>query len=165
MASNPMWYESAVERSIREAQERGDFDNLPGKGKPLPNIDGPNDDLWWVRGYMAREKLDLEDALPTTLKLKKAVDRLSETVLKFRTEQEVRKYVDTLNREIKQAILLADGPAIALRTVDLDVELDRWRQSRNQAVPPETGNVEDAPAKSSSKRWPFRRRRGIDKSP
>jgi len=29
-------WESAVEQQIREAQERGDFENLPGKGKPLP---------------------------------------------------------------------------------------------------------------------------------
>ncbi len=28
--------ESSVERQIREAQERGEFDNLPGAGKPLP---------------------------------------------------------------------------------------------------------------------------------
>ncbi len=28
-------WESVVERAIREAQERGEFDNLPGKGKPL----------------------------------------------------------------------------------------------------------------------------------
>ena len=31
----PVW-ESAVERQIREAQERGDFDDLPGRGRPLP---------------------------------------------------------------------------------------------------------------------------------
>ena len=31
----PVW-ESAVERQIREAQERGDFDDLPGRGQPLP---------------------------------------------------------------------------------------------------------------------------------
>ena len=29
-------WESWVERQIREAQERGDFDALPGLGKPLP---------------------------------------------------------------------------------------------------------------------------------
>lgn len=28
-------WESAVERAIREAQERGDFDKLPGAGRPL----------------------------------------------------------------------------------------------------------------------------------
>lgn len=29
-------FESAVDQQIREAQERGDFDRLPGRGKPLP---------------------------------------------------------------------------------------------------------------------------------
>src|ERR1051325_4406897 len=32
----PRQWESAVEKQIREAEERGEFDNLPGKGKPLP---------------------------------------------------------------------------------------------------------------------------------
>jgi len=31
----PQW-ESDIDRRIREAQERGDFDRLPGQGKPLP---------------------------------------------------------------------------------------------------------------------------------
>ncbi len=31
-------WESPVERAIREAQERGEFDNLPGAGKPLRNL-------------------------------------------------------------------------------------------------------------------------------
>jgi hypothetical protein len=29
------YWESAIDRQIREAQERGDFDNLPGRGRPL----------------------------------------------------------------------------------------------------------------------------------
>jgi len=31
----PRQWESAVDKQIREAEERGDFDNLPGKGRPL----------------------------------------------------------------------------------------------------------------------------------
>ena len=31
----PRQWESAVDKQIREAEERGDFDNLPGRGKPL----------------------------------------------------------------------------------------------------------------------------------
>lgn len=34
-------WESLVERRIREAQERGEFDNLPGKGKPLDLSENP----------------------------------------------------------------------------------------------------------------------------
>ncbi len=35
MKKLPQW-ESAIDQQIREAQERGDFDNLPGQGRPLP---------------------------------------------------------------------------------------------------------------------------------
>lgn len=31
----PRQWESAVDKQIREAEERGDFDNLPGRGRPL----------------------------------------------------------------------------------------------------------------------------------
>jgi hypothetical protein len=31
----PRQWESAVDKQIREAEERGDFDNLPGRGQPL----------------------------------------------------------------------------------------------------------------------------------
>lgn len=34
-------YKSVVDQLIEEAQERGDFDNLPGKGKPLNIDDNP----------------------------------------------------------------------------------------------------------------------------
>jgi DnaJ family protein C protein 28 len=32
---SPRQWESAVDKQIREAEERGEFDNLPGRGKPL----------------------------------------------------------------------------------------------------------------------------------
>lgn len=34
-------WESLVDRKIREAQEQGEFDNLPGKGKPLDLSENP----------------------------------------------------------------------------------------------------------------------------
>ena len=63
-------YESAVEKAIREAQERGQFDNLPHSGKPLPGLDGPDDELWWVRNYVRREGLSGEEFLPESLLLR-----------------------------------------------------------------------------------------------
>ena len=44
----PRW-ESPVEKAIREAQERGEFDDLPGAGKPLKDLGDPDDPLWWLR--------------------------------------------------------------------------------------------------------------------
>ena len=31
----PRQWENAIDKQIREAEERGDFDNLPGRGRPL----------------------------------------------------------------------------------------------------------------------------------
>jgi hypothetical protein len=44
----PRQWESAVDKQIREAEERGDFDNLPGRGKPLPLEDWDQD---WGLAY------------------------------------------------------------------------------------------------------------------
>jgi hypothetical protein len=46
-------WESAVETQIREAQERGDFDNLPGKGQPLPPE--PWDGDWALAHHVLRQ--------------------------------------------------------------------------------------------------------------
>ncbi len=50
-------YESVVERRIREAVERGDFEDLPGAGKPLPHAGKPHDELWWVKNWLRRNDL------------------------------------------------------------------------------------------------------------
>ncbi|MEA2694022.1 MAG: hypothetical protein QOJ16_3409 [Acidobacteriota bacterium] len=46
-----------AENRIREAMENGEFDNLPGLGKPIPDIDEPYDPMWWVKQWFRREKL------------------------------------------------------------------------------------------------------------
>ena len=46
--------EPVVERLIREALEAGEFDELPGAGKPLPGAGKHDDDLWWVRAWLKR---------------------------------------------------------------------------------------------------------------
>lgn len=50
-------YETALDRAIREAAERGEFDNLPGSGKPLP-IRHSGDPDWWLK-QARRARADL----------------------------------------------------------------------------------------------------------
>ncbi|WP_078653802.1 DUF1992 domain-containing protein [Streptomyces catenulae] len=68
-------FESWIDRQIREAQERGDFAGLPGVGKPLPGLDRPYDELWWVKEKMAREDLSF---LPPSLALRKEAEEAAQ---------------------------------------------------------------------------------------
>jgi DnaJ-like protein len=52
--------ELIAENRIREAMEEGKFDDLPGLGKPIPDIDEPYDPLWWVKKWVRREQLGRE---------------------------------------------------------------------------------------------------------
>ena len=74
----PGWYESLIERQIREAQERGEFDNLPGAGKPLPGRGEPYDENWWIKDLVRRE--ELAGVAPTSLRIRKEVEELMDTV-------------------------------------------------------------------------------------
>jgi hypothetical protein len=47
--------QTIAENRIQQAIEEGQFDDLPGLGKPLPDIDQPYDPLWWVKQWVRRE--------------------------------------------------------------------------------------------------------------
>lgn len=123
-------YESLVDQQIRMAQERGDFDDLPGMGKPLPGRGTPDDDLWWLKGYLRREGLSTEAMLPTSLRLAKQIERLPEAVGRLSSEQAVREAVSELNREIAEHLRAPSGPHVPIRPVDADAVVERWRRGR-----------------------------------
>ncbi|MEE8498764.1 MAG: DUF1992 domain-containing protein [Acidimicrobiia bacterium] len=49
-------FESLVDRQIREAAERGEFDNLSGSGEPIEDLSTVYDPDWWAKRYFEREK-------------------------------------------------------------------------------------------------------------
>jgi hypothetical protein len=55
-SSQPGEQESTADRIIRQAMEAGEFDDLPGLGKPIPGAGNVDDDLWWVRSWMERTR-------------------------------------------------------------------------------------------------------------
>ena len=50
-----------VERRIREAMEAGDFEDLPGSGRPIKDVDGKYEPLWWVRKWVRREGISADE--------------------------------------------------------------------------------------------------------
>ena len=123
-----MQYESWIDRQIREAQERGAFDNLPGAGRPLHLDDDPD---WWIKAKMAREKL--EPALPEPLLLRREVENIQEALVDVADEATARAILEALNDRIRGYYAQpTTGPFIAVRLVDVQAELDRWRQRRSR---------------------------------
>jgi hypothetical protein len=124
-----MPYESWVERQIREATERGDFDNLPGAGRPLPGLNGRDDQDWWLKGFLEREKISMP--LPTSLALRKEITDLPQTLADVGDEDEVRRIVEDLNERIRDSHRRkVDGPALVHRPVDVETTVAEWRRNR-----------------------------------
>lgn len=48
---------SLIERRISEAMERGEFDDLPGAGRPISDLDAGYDPAWWAKRYVERARL------------------------------------------------------------------------------------------------------------
>jgi hypothetical protein len=130
-----MSFTSWIDQQISEAQERGEFDNLPGAGKPLPRRSGPDDGLTWVRELLRREGLPTDELLPTPLKLRKQSERLAESVHELGSEEEVRAVVAELNRQIVEWRRIPHGPPIFVRLVDADAMVSRWRDRRAASAP------------------------------
>ena len=119
--------ESIAERKIREATERGEFDDLPGQGKPL-NLDD-RDPNWWVKGLLEREHLKMP--LPTTLQLRREAREIDETVAGLRHESAVRDHVEALNERILDSHRRrVDGPPVVTAKLDVDAVFARWKERR-----------------------------------
>ena len=147
-------FETWVDRQIREAQERGEFDDLPGAGKPLPGLNKPHDDAWWIKQRMQEEGLSADALLPTPLQLRKEVDRLPDEVRGLATETEVRDGVADLNLRIAQWMRAPSGPRVRLGPVDADRIVQQWRADRVAARQTE----EPEPAVRPTRRRWWRRR-------
>jgi hypothetical protein len=119
-------FKSWVERQIREAMERGEFDNLPGAGKPIPDLDKPHDELWWVKQKLRREQLSY---LPPTLAVRKEAEDALAAVSQARSEREVRRIVVAINAKIvKVNRNAASGPPLNLMPFDVERVVCRWRE-------------------------------------
>lgn len=131
MSGQPYW-ESPVEKQIREAQERGDFDNLPGAGKPLDLSDSGDPD-WWVKRFAARENLDLGSALPGPLALRKEAAGYPASLVDVRTEAQVREIIEDYNKRVladRRRPAVGNLPPVIAKTLDVDEMVERWRPLR-----------------------------------
>jgi hypothetical protein len=123
-------WETWIDRQIREAQERGDFDDLPGRGRPIADLDQPHDEMWWVNKLLAREEIR---GAPPTLAVRRAREEALERVAAAGDEDEVRAVLDAVNQKIRQINRLgAEGPPSTVMPVDVEEAVQRWRSRRDR---------------------------------
>jgi len=126
-------WETWVEAQIRVAREQGAFDNLPGAGKPLPNLDLGNDPLWWVKQFVQRERVSM---LPPSLELLRKVEKELAAIGELPDEAAVRERIAALNAEIaKVNATVVEGPPTRLGMLDVDQAVARWRRARAAGLP------------------------------
>jgi hypothetical protein len=125
-----MSFESWIDKQIREATERGEFDNLPGAGKPIPGLGKRRDEMWWVRDKMRREQLTFTHP---TFALRKAAEVARTEAMAATSEAAVRDIVAEINKQIVEAIKRPSlGPPLNLMPFDVERVLQEWREQKDQ---------------------------------
>ncbi|GGL17988.1 DUF1992 domain-containing protein [Sphaerisporangium melleum] len=146
-------FETWVDRQIREAAERGAFDDLPGAGKPLPGQGEAHDDMWWIKRKLQEENLSFP--LPASLALRKEAEEALAAVARARSEDEVRAIVADINHKIIEGTRKAmSGPPLNLMPYDVEEIVQQWRDGHPAppapALPPRS---EARPKRRSLLRW------------
>jgi hypothetical protein len=121
-------WESWIDRQIRRARERGEFDDLPGAGRPIPDLDKPFDEWWWVKDKLRREGLSY---MPPSIALRKEAQEALEAARSASSEEEVRTIVSELNDKIRAANRRGiPGPSLMLVPRDVERIVRDWRRRR-----------------------------------
>jgi hypothetical protein len=147
-----------VDLQIQQAMARGDFDNLPGAGKPIQGLGAQHDPDWWVKQLIEREKIT--GVLPPALQLRKDDAELDSRLDDLHTEAGVREEVEEFNaRVLKARYTPVDGPPLITQTRDVETEVAAWRARRAAMSPrpePARESAKPAPNKPRRRGW-FRR--------
>jgi hypothetical protein len=147
-----MGFETWIDRQIREAAERGAFDDLPGAGKPLPDQGKPYDEMWWIKQKLREENLSFP--LPGTLALRKEAEEALAAASRARSEAEVRAIVAEINEKIADGIRKAlSGPPLNLMPFDVDEVVRDWRERHPSPAAPVDPPPPPRPKGRSLFRW------------
>lgn len=120
-----------VDLQIQQAMARGDFDNLPGAGKPIEGLGGDPDPDWWAKRLVAREQLT--GIAPPAIGLRREDTELDGLLDRESAESEVRRLVEDFNRRVIEARRqLQGGPPVITPTRDVDAEVAAWWARREE---------------------------------
>jgi hypothetical protein len=115
---------------VRQAMARGEFDDLPLTGKPIPGLTGRYDPDWWIKSFIEREQIT--GVLPEALQLRKDDATLDDRLDDEYSEPRVRETLDEFNARVVEARRqLLGGPPVVTPMRDVEAEVIRWRERRS----------------------------------
>ncbi|MDQ0643004.1 DnaJ family domain-containing protein [Microbacterium murale] len=118
-----------VETAIQLAIRRGEFDDLPGAGRPIEGLGTHHDPDWWIRRKIETE--NLSGLGPPALLLRVEDRGLDADLDRLAREGDVRDVLEDFNsRVISARRQLQGGPPVVTRTRDVDAEIEAWRERR-----------------------------------
>ena len=124
MAQQQTW----VDLQVRQAMDRGDFDDLPGAGKPIADLGEHHDPDWWIKKLVEREHVAL---LPPSVALRKEDAELDGALDKLNLESDVRRHVEDFNeRVIAARYRMPEGPPLVTMPRDVEETVTAWRERR-----------------------------------
>jgi len=133
-----MSFETWVDSQISRAQDRGDFDDLAGAGKPLPRRTADESAYAWVLDKTRRENIDVLGMLPPALALRKEREDLPRRVVALPSEDAVRALVGDFNDRVELFWRRPqEGPAVPVGLADVEtlVEVRRMGCPEPSPVP------------------------------
>jgi len=146
-----------VEIQIQQAMRRGDFDDLPGEGKPIRDLHEAYDPNWWIRQKIERERLTGLGPPALTLRTENAA--LDGQLDALASERQVREILDDFNSRIVAARRqLQGGPPVVTPTRDVDAEVAAWRERRTHRQRELAEAQEQARVALAAMSWRERRR-------
>lgn len=147
-----------AETALQQAFRRGDFDGLPGAGKPLTDLHEVHDPDWWIRRKIEREQL--RGLGPPALTLRTESAGLEARLDALHLEADVRNVLEDFNKRVIEARRqLLGGPPVVTRTRDVEAEVDAWRARRLAAAEQRRSADAEAAAASRTERRRLLRRR------
>lgn len=134
---------AAVELNIQMAIQRGEFDNLPGAGKPIEGLGRTHDPDWWIRQKIQNE--NITGIAPPVFQLRNEDSNLHTILDSLSSEAEVRQHLEGFNSRIRAARRqLMGGPPVVTPLRDVESEVEAWLERRAMAHPTTTP-LEQAP--------------------
>jgi hypothetical protein len=122
-------WERWIERQISEAIERGEFEGLPGAGRPIRDLDARRDETAWIRDKLRREQA--APPPPPAIQIRIDVDAALASLASLATEEEVSSLVEHLNDRIRTVNrTTVSGPPTTLGPMVVDEIVLRWRRMR-----------------------------------